>query len=190
MVSNINVEVDINNDGDTIDQNQEVILTEAEFDSLPPKEKPQAPTAPTPPEQPSAPSGPPQEPSQPSGTGEVQGQNFKETPIYFQEPTPPQQPPQPSEPSAPTQPEQPASGEKPTPPRFPPGVTLENGWVHMGQFLDEMHSVNFDDYLTPIWVTDFVYDGGNEKIIYDFSLHPTLPKEQQVSIEISTEKNL
>ncbi len=66
LVSTIDVHADINRDGDTLDKNMEIILTEAEFNSLPPKDRPSAPS------QPSAPSGgggggdKPSQPSAPS----------------------------------------------------------------------------------------------------------------------------
>ncbi|MEW5922341.1 MAG: copper amine oxidase N-terminal domain-containing protein, partial [Bacillota bacterium] len=56
LVSTIDVEADINRDGDTSDKNVEIILTEEEFQSLPQKEKPQAP------QKPQAPAGGGQQP--------------------------------------------------------------------------------------------------------------------------------
>lgn len=40
LVSSIDVEVDINRDGDTLDKNVEIVLTREEFERLPPKNKP------------------------------------------------------------------------------------------------------------------------------------------------------
>lgn len=57
LVSTIDVEVDINRDGDTLDTNVQIILTEEEFNSLPPKDKPSPPAAPQPPAKPQAPTG-------------------------------------------------------------------------------------------------------------------------------------
>ncbi|MCK4590083.1 MAG: hypothetical protein KAT77_06575, partial [Nanoarchaeota archaeon] len=86
-VSTIDVEVDINRDGDTLDKHQEVILTEEEFNSLPQKEKPSAPqgleSSPDEPEQPPAPNKPSEPP----------------------EPTAPSMPEEPSQSSAPSEPE-------------------------------------------------------------------------------------
>jgi hypothetical protein len=69
LVSTIDVEADINRDGDTSDKNVEIILTEEEFQSLPQKEKPQAPQKPQAPveggQQPPGDQQPPEEPKAP-----------------------------------------------------------------------------------------------------------------------------
>src|SRR3990172_8750919 len=116
MVSTIDVEADINRDGDTSDKNVQIILTEDEFNSLPQKEKPQAPAG-APPE----------------------------------------------------------GGQEPSPP-----YRIEGGYVYMNKYLDEKHNVTLNDYLGPLFESKFVYSGNGGKIIYDFSLQPLLPKDQQI----------
>ncbi|MFH1234007.1 MAG: hypothetical protein V1493_00125 [Candidatus Diapherotrites archaeon] len=175
-VTTIDVEVDINRDGDTIDKNVEVILTKEEFDLLPPGERPsglQQPPAPSPPPQPSPPEGPPPELQSPPASPGI---------LYLKEPPPePSQPPRPSQPPGPS---------KPSKPEWPPGVTFDGTYVHMGVFLDEVHTTTFNDYpvhyLVPVWTEDFAYDGSGGKIVFDFTLHPCLPKHQQISVEVST----
>lgn len=69
LVSTIDVEADINRDGDTLDKNVEVILTLEEFNSLPPKEKPQAPQQPQAPEK----SQEPEKPQKPQAPYRIEG---------------------------------------------------------------------------------------------------------------------
>ena len=214
LVSKIDVLADINRDGDSEDQNVEVVLTEAEFNSLPARDKPSAPSqpsapsAPSAPEKPSAPSAPSgpesqEQPSPPSAPSDSSGPSAPSPPS---EPSPPtgaaitgaatedQSPPSepssqssessepsaPSEPSKPSEPSQPSAPAEPTPP-----VRIENGLVYTGEFLDEQHTVSVDDYMTLQLPSHFSYDGKGGKIIFDFSLHPTLPKHQQISLEVS-----
>jgi hypothetical protein len=120
MVSTIDVEADINRDGDTSDKNVQIIITEAEFNSLPPKEKPQAPG------------------------GASQG------------------------------------GQEPSPP-----FRKEGGYVYMDNYLDEKHTVTLNRYLVPLFESKFVYSGNGGKIIYDFTLQPLLPKEEQIVVNVS-----
>jgi hypothetical protein len=149
LVSSIDVEADINRDGDTLDKNVQIILTEEEFAALPHGEKPKAPSAPAAPQKPEA-------------------------------------PPEPEKPSAPSQPSE---------PQLPPGVIkIEGGLVYMDKYLDEVHTVtppyfdgiHNDTYFYPIFKTNFIYSGSGGKMIYDFTLHPLLPKHEQISVEVST----
>jgi hypothetical protein len=173
-ISTIDVEVDINRDGDTIDKNVEVILTKEEFDLLPPGERPSGPTQPP---APSPPEGPPAAPAPPASQAS-QGA------LYLQEP------PSGPEPSQPPRPSQPPGPSKPSKPEWPPGVTFDGTYVHMGVFLDEVHTTTFNDspvhYLVPVWTEDFAYDGSGGTIVFDFTLHPCLPKHEQLSITVST----
>lgn len=153
-VSTIGVEADINRDGDTSDKNVEIILTEEEFQKLPPKEKPQA----------------PQKPQAPGGGQQPQlGTSYSPTPSgEGQLPLGGQQPPK--EPEPPQEPQAP--------------YRIENGLVYTGDYLDEKHTVTLDDYIVPLFEDKFVYDGSSGKIIYDFTLHPLLPKHEQISVTI------
>lgn len=110
LVSSIDVEVDVNRDGDTLDKNVEIVLTKEEFERLPPKNEP---------------------------PGEL-------------------------------------------------GVRMEGGLVYMGQYLDEKHTATPNEYLEPKLEAPFVYGGSGGKIIYDFTLHPLEPKNEQISVEVST----
>ncbi len=177
LVSTINVEVDINRDGDTSDKNMEIILTEAEFNSLPPKERPSAPSAP------SKPSGP-----QSSGsTGEGQ-----QTATILavggggggggggNQPSTPSEPSQPSAPSQPSKPSQPSAPSEPTPP-----YRIVDGIVYTGEYRDEKHTVTLNERIVPLFDSKFVYDGTGGKIIYDFTLNPLVQKAQQISVTVS-----
>lgn len=66
LVPTIDVVADINRDGDALDKNVQIILTEEEFASLPQQEKPQKPEEP---QQPPA----PQEPQLPPGVIKIEG---------------------------------------------------------------------------------------------------------------------
>ncbi|MCK4694949.1 MAG: hypothetical protein KAT74_04260, partial [Candidatus Cloacimonetes bacterium] len=175
LVSKVDVEVDINLDGDTLDKNQEIILTEEEFNSLPPQQKPSAPnkpsepsestestapSTPTKPEQPPAPDKP-DKPSEPlSGDtpkdditgGAVASDNSQggDNPIGEEpsEPSKPEEPSQPSEPTAPSMPEEPSQSSAPSEPE--PCYKIVNGLVYMGgcEFgvLDEQHTAT-----PPFW---------------------------------------
>lgn len=156
LVPTVDVEADINRDGDTLDKNVQIILTEEEFASLPQQDKPQPPPQPSPPSAPQKPS---------------------------QAPEKPQKPEEPQQPSAPQE------------PQLPPGVIkIEGGLVYMNEYHDEVHTatppyfdgIHNDTYLYPTLKTDFVYGGSGGKIIYDFTLHPLLPKHEQISVEVST----
>jgi hypothetical protein len=185
LVSTIDVEVDINRDGDTLDKNVEVVLTLEEFERLPQKEKPsapqpperpQAPEKPQPPEQPQAPEEPeaPQKPQAPVGGGQ-QSQ---------EKPQAPQQPPEPQAPQAP------GGGGQQAPQEPSPPYRIEGGLVYTGNYLDEKHTVTLNDYIVPLgeqmWKTNFVYGGSGGKIIYDFTLHPLEQKGKQISVEVFT----
>jgi len=198
LVSMIDVEVDINRDGDTLDKNQEVILTEEEFNTLPQKEKPSALNKPSEPSELTAPSKPEQPPTQDkpdkpleplSGDtpkdditgGVVASDNPQgEEPL---EPSKPEEPSQPSEPIAPSMSEEECN-------------KVVKGIVHTCEFLDEVHTAtppfwdgideHYGKYLYPVWKNDFLYNGISGKIIYDFTLHPLKPKHEQISVEVST----
>lgn len=191
-VSTINVEADINRDGDVLDKNVEIILTEEEFNQLPEQEKPQAPqgsasqppsapekpsTQPSAPSQPEAPSKPTQ-PSAPTGSAVASQEEKPEKPSEPERPPEPEQPPEPSQPSAPPEP------SEPTPP-----YRIEGGLVYTGSYLDEQHTVTLNDYIVPLgdqmWETDFVYSGHGGRITYDFSLSPLAQMGKQITIKVS-----
>lgn len=60
----------------------------------------------------------------------------------------------------------------------------------MPEFQDEEHSDEAVGYIVPQMASSFVYDGSGGKIVYDFTLHPLLPKGQQISVEVSTAKDI
>jgi len=207
--STIDVEADINRDGDTLDKNVQIILTLEEFNSLPQRDRPQrSESAPSAPEQPSAPSAP----EQPSAPSEPEPQTPPEPPASEQ---PPEEPSAPSEPitgevtddSAPEgdgAPEEPSAPEKPSEPEQPSApeepsspYNISNGFVYMPEFLDEVHTAtppywdgieahySTEGYIFPLLANKFVYDGSGGKIIYDFTLHPLMPKDRQISVDVS-----
>lgn len=190
MVSTIDVEVDINRDGDTEDKSVEIILTEEEFASLPQKEKPQAPQKPQAPEKPSAPQKPeapekPQPPEKPSGPDSPPNDLTGAATDGQQPPEQPKEPERPSEPPQPPEPEAPGEPSAPPEPQAP--YRIEGGLVYTGEYLDEKHTVTLSDYIIPLFEDKFIYGGTDGKITYDFTIHPLLPKHEQISVEVSTE---
>ena len=179
LVSTIDIEVDINLDGDTLDKHQEVILTEEEFNSLPPQQKPSAPNKTSEPSEPTAPLEPskPEEPSQPPEPT-TPSKPVEDKP---QGEEPGEESPEPSEPTTPSEPEAP--------------YRIEEELVYTGEYLDEKHTAtppfwdgiaeHYGEYLYPVWKNDFLYNGISGKIIYDFTLHPQKPKHEQISVEVS-----
>lgn len=205
-VSTIDVEVDVNRDGDTEDKNVQVVLTLDEFNKLPEQEKPAAPTKPSAPSSPGTPSAPdkpsqptqpsppsppspPSKPSKPSPTGDATMDGDKpEKPSEPEKPPEPEQPEQPPMPSKPEEPDEPsgASGEQPTAP-----YTIVGNLVYMPVYIDETHTATINDYMTPLgenmWETDFAYSGHGGKLTIDFSLHPTAIKGKQITVNSSIE---
>lgn len=155
-VSTMGVGVDVTRDGDISDENVEIILTVEEFNALPHPERPSAPEGGgSPPERPEPPEERPERPEKPQGP----------TGSVTGEPEEPQQPPEPEAPQAP--------------------YRIEGDIVYTGNFMDEVHTDTLNTYIVPQWGNDFVYSGSGGKIIYDFTMHPLLPKGQQISIEVS-----
>lgn len=196
-VSSVDVEADINRDGDTDDKNVEVILTLEEFNSLPQREKPQAPEAPQQPQAPEAPQAPqqpqaPEAPQQPQAPEPPQGITGAATEEPPQQPQEPSRPEEPQEPSKPSEPQQPPKPEEPEEPQAP--YTIEGGFVHMGEFLDEKHTAtppywdgveeHTGEYFFPIFESKFAYDGSGGKLTYDFTLHPLKQKRDQISVAV------
>jgi hypothetical protein len=188
-VSTIDVEVDVNRDGDTLDKNVQVVLTLDEFNALPPREKPTPPVPGTPPVSgtptpPPSPTPPPQ-PSAPGKPGKMVGATAEEKPGKPSQPQQPTQPPQPTQPAGPQGTGGPAmqGGQQPTPP-----YRIEGDLVYLDVYMDEKHTVTLNDYIVPygeeMWKTDFVYDGKGGALIYDFTLHPLMPKGQQITVDV------
>ncbi|MBI4267777.1 MAG: hypothetical protein HY662_03225, partial [Chloroflexi bacterium] len=167
LVSAISVEVDVNRDGDTEDNNVEIVLTEEEFQSLPVKEKPQTTLV-----APSAPEKPPEPPRPPAPTAnrtppKPSASTDNETPLL--------KPPGPTDNrTAPPEPQEPGVPYK-----------IEGGLVYTGKYLDEKHTILNEKYLIPLWQSNFVYGGSGGEIIYDFTLSPLEPKGEQISVKIS-----
>ena len=66
----------------------------------------------------------------------------------------------------------------------PPRV--ENGLIYTGNYLDEKFTENFERYILPQWEENYVYDGSSGTILYDFTLHPLEPRGYNISIKVST----
>lgn len=79
LVSSVYVEVDINRDGDILDENEEIILTEAEIKSLPPLDTDTSQQKPEPPEKPEE----PQEPEEPVMLESGYGYRIKIDGLYY-----------------------------------------------------------------------------------------------------------
>ncbi|MFH2028961.1 MAG: LamG-like jellyroll fold domain-containing protein [Nanoarchaeota archaeon] len=172
-VSTIDVEVDVNRDGDTEDKHVEIVLTEEEFNSLPAKDKPSS-VKPSAPDKPEAPDQP-EAPSKPNKSeGGITGAATTDT--GDDKPEKPSKPDEPNQPPEPDQPLEPTGNGAP--------YRIENGLVYMGEYLDELHSVDINDYITPHFDDKFVYGGSGGKIIYDFTLHPLYPQDQQISVDV------
>ncbi len=189
LVPAVDVEADINRDGDTLDKNVQIILTEEEFANLPQQEKPSAPSQPAQPSPPSEPQKPEQAPEKPQKPEAPQGPQQLEAPQAPEKPQKPEAPSEPEKPSAPSQPAQPSPPSEP----LPPGVIKrEGGLVYMNEYHDEVETVtppffdgiHNDTYLYPTLKTNFVYGGSGGKLTYDFTLHPFKPKHEQVTVEV------
>jgi hypothetical protein len=190
LVSTIDVGVDINRDGDTLDKNQEIVLTEEEFKNLPPQQKPSAPVKPLEQLEQSKLEEPSQPPELTAPAKPVEDKPQGEEPG--------EESPEPSEPSKPEEPSKPSEPTAPSEPEAPWEYCEINGLVYIctGEYLDEKHTAtspfwdgiaeHYGEYLYPVWKNDFSYNGISGKIIYDFTLHPLLPKHEQISVEAST----
>ncbi|MFH1064446.1 MAG: hypothetical protein V1729_05170 [Candidatus Woesearchaeota archaeon] len=183
-VSTIDVEVDVNRDGDTLDKNVQLTLTLEEFNKLPEKDKPQPPAKPSPPSPPDRPS-PPDKPSKPqpptgSATDDLQTSD---------KPAKPEKPSEPEAPSRPPEPQGPG-GASPQGGQEPP-YRIEGNLVYMPKYLDEKHTVTLNDYIFPrgeeMWKTDFVYSGSGGRLICDFTLRPLNIKGEQITLEVYIE---
>lgn len=187
-VSTIDVEVDINRDGDTLDENQQIVLTLEEFNKLPPREKPSrgsSSTVPTPGEKPTPPTQPttPTRPPTPTKPGKIVG-------AMAEEQSKPSKPPEPTRPPEPAQPTEPAGpggmlgGMEPSPP-----YKIVGDLVYMDVYLNETHTVTLNDYIAPLgedaWTTDFVYDARGGGLVYDFTLHPLAIKGEQITVNVT-----
>ncbi|MEI7452356.1 MAG: hypothetical protein WCK37_04130 [Candidatus Falkowbacteria bacterium] len=150
FVSTMDVGVDVNRDGDILDKNVQTILTVAEFNALPAKERPNAPMSPL-----------ASSTSITTTTLSVSGSKDSGK----------DKPSKPSEPSAPSEPAAP--------------YTIKDGYVYLPEYQDEEHTDTINNYIIPQFPSSFVYDGGAGKIVYDFTLHPLLPRGQHISIEAS-----
>ncbi|MFH1583461.1 MAG: LamG domain-containing protein, partial [Candidatus Falkowbacteria bacterium] len=118
-------------------------------------------------EKPSAPSAP-AAPSAPSGSNDGAGGD-------------PEAGDQPQGTSKPSKPSQPAAPAEPAPP-----YTIKDGYVYLPEFQDEEHTDTINNYIVPQMPNKFIYDGSGKEIVYDFTLHPLLPRGQHISIEVLT----
>jgi len=66
------------------------------------------------------------------------------------------------------------------------GVRVEGGLIYSGNYLDEKFTENFERYILPEWEGNYVYDGSSGTILYDFTLHPLEPRGYNISIKVST----
>lgn len=170
FVTTMGVGVDVNRDGDILDKNVQTIITEEEFNLLPKKEKPSAPSKSSG-DKPSGSDGDkPSKPQKPSGDMNSSALSVSSTDQdggdKQQKSSKPSKPSEPSEPSAP--------------------YTIKDGYVYMPEFQDEEHIDTVNKYFVPQMPNTFVYDGAGGIIVYDFTLHPLLPRGQHISIEVSS----
>jgi hypothetical protein len=64
----------------------------------------------------------------------------------------------------------------------------EGGYIYTGSYLDEKHTAIPPNNIVPVvWEENFVYGGSGGKILYDLTLHPLKPKHEQISVKVSTE---
>jgi len=63
---------------------------------------------------------------------------------------------------------------------------IEGGLVYTGNYLDEKFTELFERYILPEWEGNYVYDGSSGTILYDFTLHPLEPRGYNISIKVST----
>ncbi len=63
---------------------------------------------------------------------------------------------------------------------------VEGGLIYTGNYLDEKFTENFGRYILPEWEENFVYDGSGGTILYDLTLHPLEPRGYNISIKVST----
>ena len=66
----------------------------------------------------------------------------------------------------------------------PPRV--EGGLIYTGNYLDEKFTELFERYILPEWEGNYVYNGGSGTILYDLTLHPLEPRGYNISIKVST----
>jgi len=63
----------------------------------------------------------------------------------------------------------------------------EGGYIYTGNYLDEKHTAIPPNNIVPVVLEEnFVYGGSGGKILYDFTLHPLAPKQEQISVKVST----
>ena len=64
----------------------------------------------------------------------------------------------------------------------------EGGYIYTGNYLDEKHTAIPPNNIVPVvWEKNFVYGGSGGKILYDFTLHPLKPQHEQISVKVSME---
>jgi hypothetical protein len=63
---------------------------------------------------------------------------------------------------------------------------VEGGLIYTGNYLDEKFTENFERYILPEWEENFVYGGSGGTILYDLTLHPLEPRGYNISIKVST----
>ena len=62
----------------------------------------------------------------------------------------------------------------------------EGGYIYTGDYLDERHTaIPLNNIVPVVWEENFLYDGSGGKILYDFTLYPLRPKEEQISAKVS-----
>jgi len=63
---------------------------------------------------------------------------------------------------------------------------VEGGLIYTGNYMDEKFTESFDRYIHPPLEENYVYDGISGTILYDFTLHPLEPRGYNISIKVST----
>jgi len=63
----------------------------------------------------------------------------------------------------------------------------ENGYIYTRNYLDEKHTaIPLNNIVPVVWEENFVYGGSGGTILYDLTLHPLKLKQEQISVEVST----
>lgn len=81
-----------------------------------------------------------------------------------------------------TKDDKPSKPSEPSAPSAP--YTIKDGYVYLPEFQDEEHVDTINNFIEPQMSSQFDYDGSGGTIIYDFTLHPLLPKGQHISIDV------
>jgi len=63
----------------------------------------------------------------------------------------------------------------------------ENGYIYTGNYLDEkLTAIPLNNIVPVVWEENFVYGGSGGTILYDLTLYPLKLKQEQISVKVST----